>query len=142
MKILHLDIDYDYDFDLYGMVTSCREYKLAWALNRLLSIHLVKKQDLCYELFGKNELVIANYQYSTEFSTVRLFQNKALGSSKPKNSFLLPEMKEYDYILQVVGSLQHLYPQELMRKLQRFPLVNFVKQFDPLTLNFKENLLF
>ncbi|QCR20922.1 IPExxxVDY family protein [Pontibacter sp. SGAir0037] len=141
MKTLYLDVEHEYNFDLYGMVSPCKEYKLAWALNRLLDIHLIKKQDIYYDLTGKNQLVIANYLYSSEFSTVRLFRNRALGFNTLKKPFLLPDMKEYDYILQVTGALQQLYPQELIKKLQRISLIQYVKQFDPLTLKFKENLL-
>ncbi|ARS34080.1 IPExxxVDY family protein [Pontibacter actiniarum] len=142
MKTHRLHMEYDYSFDLYGLVSSVRDYKLAWALNKLLHLRLTRQQDLCYDLFGKDRLLIANYQYITEHSEVRLFRNRALGSSTLKKPFLLPDIKEYDYVLQITGAMQQLYPQELLNKLLRVPLVQYVKQFDPLTLKFKENLIF
>jgi len=83
-------------------------------------------------------MIISNYEYITDHSVVRLLRNKALGMK----AFLLPELKEYDYVLQITGALQQLYPQELVNKLLRIPLVQYVKQFDPLTLKLKENLIF
>ncbi|PRY13215.1 hypothetical protein CLV24_106130 [Pontibacter ummariensis] len=142
MKVFRLDIAPCYDFDVYGVAATVKEYKLAWALNRLLGTQLTKQQDLCYDIFGKERLIISNYKYITPHSEVRLFRNKAMGTSTLKKPFLLPDIKEYEYVLQVTGAIRQLYPQELMSKLLRIPLVQHVKKFDPLTLKFKENLIF
>ncbi|WP_347158271.1 IPExxxVDY family protein [Pontibacter chitinilyticus] len=142
MKTLQLDIEYNYDFEVYGLVSHEKEYKLAWMLNNLFRLHLVKKQDLCHDLIGKGRLIISNFEYITEHGMARLFQNKARATHTLIKPFLLPDMKEYDYVLQIKGLLQHLHPQELGSKLLRSPLVQYVKQFDPHTLKFKENLLF
>ncbi|WP_018477240.1 IPExxxVDY family protein [Pontibacter roseus] len=143
MKTLHLDTDYDFGFALYGVVSSCKDYKVAWSLNRLLGLNLIRKRDLCYTMPGREKLLISNYEHNDEHSTVRLFRNKALGTSTLPKPYLLPDLKDYDYVLQIAGSLQQLlYPQDLIGRLQRLSLVQYVKQFDPLTLKFKENLLF
>lgn len=142
MRPLHLDIEYNYDFDLYGVVSPVKDYKLAWALNNLFDLRLSKQKDLCYDLMGKDRLIISNYEYITDHSIIRLFKNKALSPSTLKKPFLLPDIKEYDYVLQISGAIQQLYPQEFMRKLLNTSLVQYVKQFDPLTLKFKENLIF
>ncbi|MCC9136213.1 IPExxxVDY family protein [Pontibacter silvestris] len=142
MKTLSLDVEYDYNFDLYGMVSSGKDYKLAWSLNKLLGLHLTKQQDLIYNLFDKEQLVISNYEHSSEHSVVRLFCNRALGTSTLKKPYLLPDIKEYDYLLQITGALQELCTQDFITNLLRIPLVQYIKKFDPLTLKFKENLLF
>ncbi|MHA6248941.1 IPExxxVDY family protein [Pontibacter sp. CAU 1760] len=138
MHTFQLNIEYDYDFDVYGVASSVKEYKLAWALNRLLGLRLTKKQDLQYNLEEQEHMVISNYEYITDYYAVRLLKNKALGMK----SFLLPELKEYDYVLQITGALQQLYPQEFINTLLRIPLIRYAKQFDPLTLKLKENLIF
>lgn len=142
MKKHSLDIAYDYSFDVYGLVSTGRDYKLVWALNKLLKLRLTKQQDLRYDLNGVECLEISNYQFVTEHSEVRLFRNRTLGHSTLKKPFLLPDIKEYDYVLQIIGAVQQLYPTELMSNLRRVPLVQYVKKFDPLTLKFKENLIF
>lgn len=142
MKTLYLDIEYDFDFDVYGIVSPIKEYKLAWALNRSFDIRLAKQHDLCYDLFGKERMIISNYAYSSDFNVIRLFRNRAIGSTTLKKPFLLPEIKEYDYILQITGSLHSLYAQEFFRTLLNSPLVQYVKHFDPRTFKFKENLIF
>ncbi|MBC5993286.1 IPExxxVDY family protein [Pontibacter cellulosilyticus] len=142
MKTLRLDIDYEYDFDLYGVVSPVKDYKLAWALNNIFDLRLSRQNDLCYDLFGKDRLIISNYQYITDHSMVRLFRNRALVATTLKKPFLLPDIKEYDYVIQISGAMQQLYPQEFINSILKTQLVQYVKKFDPLTLKFKENLLF
>jgi len=138
MQTLQLYVEYEYDFDVYGLAASLKEYKLAWSLNRLLGFRLKKQQDLSYELCGQERAIISNYEYITDHSVVRLLRNKAHGVK----AFLLPEIEEFDYVLQITGALQQLCPQELTAKLLHLPLVQCVKQIDPLTLKLKEHLIF
>lgn len=142
MNTLQLDIAYTYDFDLYGLVTTVKEYKLAWALNKLLGFHLIKQEDLCYDLVEQEHILVSNYEYITDYSTIRLLKNRAVGNATVKMPFFLPELKEYDYVLQISGSLQPLYPQDFLQRLLSIPLIQYVKQFDPLTLKLKNNLIF
>ncbi len=142
MKTLRLDIEYDYDFDLYGLVSAGKDYTMAWWLNKLFNFRLTKQQDLCYIFGSKDQLMISNFEFCLEHQAVRLFRNRALGINNLKKPFLLPDIKEYDYILQITGVFTELYPQELISKLNNIPFVQYVKQFDPLSLKFKENLIF
>ncbi len=139
---MQLDIEYDYGFTLFGVVSPIKDYKLAWALNRLFNLHLVKQQDLCYDLQEKERLLISNYAHSTEHSIIRLFRNKAFGTQNLKKAFMLPDLKEFDYVLQVTGGMQQYHPQEFINRLIKSSMVQYVKQFDPLTLKFRENLIF
>jgi hypothetical protein len=142
MKTFKLEVEYDYDFDLFGLVSSSKEYKLAWSLNKSFNIRLVKQQDLNYDFFNKGRLVISNYRHMTEHSTIRLFRNKSVDLSTLKKPFLVPDIKEYDYILQISGALSDYCPQEVLNRFQRVPFIQYVKKFDPNSLKFKENLMF
>ncbi|MEJ8757412.1 IPExxxVDY family protein [Pontibacter sp. H259] len=142
MKLLTLDTDYEYDFDLYGLVSPGKDYTIAWWLNKLFDLRLIKQKDICYTLAEREKLLIANYEFSTEHSVIRLFRNKALGACTARKPYLLPDLKEYDFVLQISGSLPKLYPHNFINTLLHIPLVQYVKQFDPLSLKFKENLIF
>ena len=142
MKTLCLDLDYDYDFELFGLVSSSREHKLAWALNKYLRIRLVKQKDLYFDFLNKGRLVISNYLHCTEYSTFRLLRNKSADLSTLKKPFLAPDIKEYDYLLQINGEVNDNWRQELNSIFTLVPLVQYVKKFDPNTLKFKENLMF
>lgn len=142
MKMLTLDVEYDCDFELFGLVSSSREHTLAWALNQTLRLRLVKQQDLIYDLLTKGRLVISNYLYATETLTLRLLRNRSVDPSPLKKPFLAPDIKEYDYLLQVSNGSSTLAASELIEQLTALPAVQYVCQFDPNELKFKENLLF
>jgi hypothetical protein len=142
MKTLRLDLDYEFDFELYGIVSSSKEYTLAWAMNQCFNLRLIKQKDLCFDFISKGRLVISNYLHRTDHYSIRLFRNKSVDLSTLKKPFLVPDIKEYDYVIQVSGASDKFSPQELLRKFNLVPLVQYVKQFDPQTLQFKDNLIF
>lgn len=141
MKSFRLDVEYDYDFDLYGVVSSSKEHTLAWALNKYFRIRLIKQTDLCIDFLNKGRLVISNYLHRAEHGTFRLFRNRSVGVSTLPSPFLVPDIKEYDYVIQVTGGLNQ-FQQGLLKTLNAVPLVQYVRPFDPQSLRYKENLLF
>ena len=142
MKTLRLDLDYEYDFEIYGIVSSSKEYTLAWALNKYFNFRLIKQKDLCFDFISKGRLVISNYLHTTDHYTIRLFRNKSVDLTTLKKPYLVPDIKEYDYVVQISGALTNMDTQELLKKLNLLPLVQYVKRFDPNTLQFKDNLIF
>jgi len=142
MKTFKLEVEYDYDFDLFGLVSSSKEHKLAWALNKYFNLRLIKQQDLSYNFFNKGHLVISNYLHLTEHTAFRLLRNKSVDLCALKKPFLVPDIKEYDYIIQITGALTEFYQQELLTRFKLVPFIQYVKKFDPNSLKFKENLMF
>ncbi|KAA9333590.1 IPExxxVDY family protein [Adhaeribacter soli] len=142
MKTLRLDLDYEFDFDLYGVVSSSKEHTLAWALNKYFNLRLIKQKDLCFDFISKGRLVISNYLHATDHYSIRLFRNKSVDLSTLKKPFLVPDIKDYDYVIQVSGAVEKFRSGELLRKMNLVPLVQYVKQFDPNALQFKDNLIF
>ncbi len=142
MKTFTLDVEYACDFDLFGLVSSSREHTLAWVLNRALHLRLIKQPDLIYDLLQKGRLVISNYLHATEYHTLRLLRNRRAEASALKKPFLAPDIKEYDYLLQINTGGGLLPAGLLIEQLTALPQVQLVSQFDPNDLQFKENLLF
>lgn len=142
MKTFTLDVEYECDFDLFGVVSSSREHTLAWQLNRALHLRLVKQQDLIYDLLSQGRLVISNYLHATEHFTLRLLRNRSIDPSVLKKPFLAPDVKEYDYLIQVNNGNGELAGEALLARLTALPVVQYACQFDPDSLKFKENLLF
>ena len=64
MKKKRLEIDYYYDFELLGVISAAKGYKLAWEINRILSIRLVKQPDLI--LTSKNQMAVSYSYFSHE----------------------------------------------------------------------------
>jgi hypothetical protein len=141
MKTFTLDVEYECDFDLFGLVSSTRDYNLAWSLNRALRLRLVKQPELLLDLLSRGRLVFSHYLHATETLTLRLFRNRSIAPSVLKKPFLAPDIKEYDYLLAVSNGAGPLAAEALLKQLSALPQVQYVCQFDPNTLKYKENLI-
>jgi hypothetical protein len=141
MKTFTLDVEYECDFDLFGLVSSTRDYTLAWSLNRLLRLRLVKQSDLSLNLLNLGRLAFSHYLHETESSTLRLFRNRSVAPSALKKPFLAPDIKEYDYLLAITNGTGELASEKLVPQLTSLDTVQYVCQFDPNTLKYKENLI-
>lgn len=142
MKTFTLDVDYDFDFQLFGIISSSKEHKVAWHLNRFFRIRLTKQQDMVFDYIHKGKLVISNYLYKTEHSTLRLLKNKSAELTQLKKPFLLPEIKDYDYVLVAGGAMALRCSEQICNMLRSMEVVEYVKEFEPDTFQYKENLLF
>lgn len=95
-----LYVHYQYDYDLYGLQTDVPEYKLAWQINRRLSIALKKNRDITLEGADVPPLLVSNFIFTTPHRTFRLLKNQAFATTEAR-AFLLPELEQWDYFLQV-----------------------------------------
>jgi len=142
MKTLTLEAEYDCDFALFGLVSSTRDYTLAWSLNRDLRLRLVRQPDFVLNLVQQGALAFSYYLYATEVLTLRLLRNRAVLPSPLAKPFLAPDIREYDYLLQVQGGADEWAGIELLDRLTALPLVQYASEFDPNELKYKENLIF
>ena len=142
MKTLTLDAEYDCDFALFGLVSSTRDYTLAWRLNRALRLRLVRQPDFVLHLVQQGPLAFSYYLCETEVLTLRLLRNRAALPSVLPKPFLAPDIREYDYLLQVYGGTDELAGTELLDRLTALPVVQYASEFDPQELKYKENLIF
>ena len=141
MKTFTLDVEYECDFALFGLVSSTRDYTLAWTLNRALRLRLTKQPELLLNLVSQGRLVFTHYLYATETLTLRLLRNRSVAPSALKKPFLAPDIKEYDYLLAVSNGSGSLADNALLAQLGALEAVQYVCQFDPNTLKYKENLM-
>ena len=141
MKTFTLDVEYECDFALFGLVSSTRDYTLAWALNRALRLRLVKQPELLLNLLSRGRLVFTHYLYATETLTFRLLRNRSIAVSTLKKPFLAPDIKEYDYLLAVSNGSGDLADEALLQQLVALDVVQYACQFDPNSLKYKENLM-
>ena len=141
MKTFTLDVEYECDFALFGLVSSTRDYTLAWTLNRALRLRLVKQPELLLNLLSRGRLVFTHYLHATETLTFRLLRNRSVAPSNLKKPFLAPDIREYDYLLAVSNGGDALADEQLLRQLSALDVVQYACQFDPNTLKYKENLM-
>jgi len=137
-----LIIEYTFDFDLFGIVASEKEYKLAWSINQKFGINLKKQQDILLELVGNKKLTISNYIFETENSSFRFFKNKSMDVEDGDPLYLLPEVKNFDFLIMIEDEGDSLQQEQVPEKLSQIPIIQYYQKFDLNKLKSKENLLF
>jgi hypothetical protein len=142
MKKKKLEAELRFEFSLIALISDLKEYKLAWHLNGVLDIQLVKKKDIELEFIRGQNLVISNYFYMTEHSYIRMLKNKSIIMLGESPAYLLPELNQFDYLILVHGYEDTLSMTELKKKISGIPKVQFVQTFEIENLKSKENLIF
>ncbi len=142
MKTSKLIVQHDYDFELYAIISSVKTYKLAWELNQVLNIVLSKKQDVLFEfLKEKSKLYFINYKFETEYSCFRFIKNKACEFYNTSKPYLIPELKEYDYLLLLANS-SVFDEKKILEQLKKISNIEYINLVEINTLKSKENLIF
>jgi len=142
MKKSKLVANYDFNFSLLAVVSQLKEYKLAWLINGALQLDLVKCDDLNFEFLGKDNLFISNFLFQTEHSSLRLLKNRSYIESELGHSFLIPELKKFDYLIMIQGFEDSYTLDQIMDQLRELEGLQFLKQIDVSSLRSKENLIF
>lgn len=137
-----LSADYTFDFELLGIVSSSKEYKLAWHLNQLNVFHLIKSEDIKIE-FSDNRLIrVSNLLDETDFSSVYLLKNKLVSSNTFSNHFLIPELQQFDYLLKLSNQTEENWADHLLLRLKEVPIIDYALKINIGKLKAKDNLLF
>lgn len=143
MKINKLNFDPEYDeFELIGIVSSIKEYKLAWLINKVLNIKLVKEPDIIFNFINDAKISVSNYLYKMEYGNFRFLRNRASEVTNVKLPFLLPELKQYDYLIKL-EQISYAFPAEnVVDLLKSVNQILFIQELSVNKLKSKENLIF
>lgn len=142
MKKRKLEAVFDYDFSLCGVISTLREYKLAWMINRKLDLQLTKSKDIEIEFLKRPNLIISNYLYETDHCCFRLLKNRSVDPFNENLAFLIPELKRFDYLLILQGFEDTFANQDLKEKMASLPGIQYLQFFEIENLKSKENLIF
>lgn len=111
--------DPDTDYRLIGIASALKEYKVCYHLNQLLGCDFRKLPALVFEpkdRTRKTEFSVFKGE-DVEKNTFIVFTNKNLGE------YLLPEINNFDYIVQVRGKFTDDDIVTLMEGIRKFPEV-------------------
>jgi hypothetical protein len=139
MKKSKLIIDYEFDFSLWGITTSARGYKLAWDINRLLDVRLVRQPDLVVGFRNSEDKSFAYYAYETTLNRLKLFKNRPTDGD-PGKYFLIPEFPHFDFI--ILAAMEEHYAENLVDTLRSIPAVELVASIPMEGLKSKSNFVF
>jgi hypothetical protein len=141
MKKNRLIASVDFDFSLLAISSLLKEYKLAWILNQQLHVHLIKQPDELFQFLGNEKLCISNYLYQTEHSRIRLIFNHSTENLLTRQ-YLVPELKQFDYLLKIEGFEDWLIIREVREKIKKINGVQMVNLVELDQLKSRDNLIF
>lgn len=141
-KIIRFDFEPDYDFELFALVSSLKEHAFAWQLNRALNMDLYKADDVEISYLKENNKYISNYLHQSEYSTIRLLKNRLYSELGEAAGYLLPEYKNFDFLMKIEGDSIWEIADGLPEKLKSLPCVQYFEKLKIETLKSKDNLLF
>ncbi len=137
-----LQVTYDFDFLLLALNANAKPYKLAWSLNRELKLNLIKAENIEIGFNEERSLSIQNFLETSEFQTVRLIRNRAEDVNDAYNAYLLPELKNFDYLIVLENETNTFDENVFITEIKRIPFVQFVTRIDIQSLKSKDNLIF
>ncbi len=137
-KIHKLTEKEEYPFKLAGISSSENDYRLSWSLNQIIGLKLVRTDNL--EIFHKrldDKQAFSQFEYFDEDS---LLQYRLI-SNRSYNGYLLEEMTNLDYLLQITGDTDEGWMGNLIQKMKGIDGINLVFPIDPITLKSRKKLL-
>ncbi|GGX07004.1 IPExxxVDY family protein [Aquimarina muelleri] len=158
---LVLDTFADDDYELIAIHCSLASYRLAFLLNKNLSLRLFrKKEDI---IFSHNDLIASFplYQFEDHFqyTTYSLFGNKFQAKTEQKNNitnglftasaedtlvtkYLIPELKNVDYFLKIETEASNFSSKSLLLNMLNISQIMTAYILDYAALKSKNNLIF
>ncbi|MEM6525062.1 MAG: IPExxxVDY family protein [Bacteroidota bacterium] len=138
IKKTRLNVEFNYDFILFGLSSSVKFFKLAWAINRQLHLQLVRQPDHMITLKNSSEANFGIYTWQSETGVIELFKNKSLDK---EGQYLVPEFNHFDYLIRVDSALQSFSKEEILKELRDVPWIEYIAALDVKNLKSKDNFL-
>ncbi len=133
---------YDINYDLFGIVSNIKEYKLAWILNKIFSIDLIKFDDLIIIKNNQKTFQVSNYFYETDEFIIRILKNRLLNRNNDNNEkFLINKLSKFDYLFQVYNSSNEFNKRKIINKLNAESSIQFANFVDINLIKEKDLLL-
>ena len=140
MKKNKLVVHQDYSFILLGIVSSIKEYTLAWYLNQSGVFNFLKAPDICIDFNNDSEMIISNYICKSEQHIYTLLRNRLI-ISPFENHLLLPELNQFDYFLKLESKIDHFDLETLIYNLRVIDKIDYLASLDINKIKSKENVL-
>lgn len=139
LEKIRLDLDFEFAYEVWGIVTSLDDYKLAWMINRFLDFKLARTEDYELENPARGLLMYFNcfhYYDEIELTDIYLIKNKYY------SHYLLPELKSFDYIIKIEGNYNSEYSAHLFKLINQLPEVQLLKGYQPEELKSNANIAY
>lgn len=137
-----LTVTYDFDFVLFGLNANVKPHKLAWYINKEQGLSFAKTDDLIIEFNKSKHIRILHFIHEDEFCKYRILKNRSESTEDAFDAFLLPELKQFDYLMILENESTNFNENVFFDKIKQIPFVQFAIKVDLSTLKSRENLIF
>ena len=137
IKKFELDIEFEYDFLLYGIVSQEKAHRLAWFLNKISPYKFSRDEDYGLEISSK-PCAFAQFSFVDEENHTTYI----LLSNKDESQFLIPELKNFDYLLLIKGALDFFEKETLKNNIKTVPTIQIIFEVETEKLKSKQNLIY
>jgi hypothetical protein len=137
-KTHKLSVKTEHDSVLIGISSHENDYRLSWAINKHLGTNLIKAENLIvyHEKFDVDQ-EFSLFVFEDEDSMLKY----QLIANKCDNGYLIPELSNIDFFLQIHGEIDNNYTGMLLEKLKRIYLITAAFVIDPSSLKSKKRLI-
>lgn len=126
-------------FLIIGIVSHENDYRLSWAFNQFMKMKFIKTESLVINQPKLEENpVFSVYKYEDEESYV--FYH--LIANKSENGFLIPELKNVDFILKISGELKDSALKDLLAKIKKMEFISTAFKIEDLSSKASKSLVF
>ena len=139
MRKTKLIVDHELGAKIIGLVSTLKDYKLAWNINQVFKIDLVMQPALVIEFVSSSNLSITNYIYATEFQEFRLIKNKSIDTN---SGYLIPELVNFDFFIMISGEADIMPEEPVIERLHAIKGIEYFQLIDVAKLKSKDNFIF
>ena len=131
LKNLNVDNNLNEDYQLIGIVSSSKEFKIAWIINDSLKVSLSKIDNEIINLSNGSSISISHLLYKRNRGFIRLINNKIINDTEKLN--LISSLSNFDYIIQFSSNFFEF---------ESFNIINILKSYNDIQFaNFVDNNL-
>lgn len=130
-RVLKLRVEKEIRFRLLGISSHENDYRLVWAINNLLKMHFIRSENLVVHR-PKQEAGLEFSRYTSRDENKYL--TYTLISNRCPDGYLFAEIRNLDFILQIVGEISETGIRQIMQKLKGEAIISAIFILDPLKL--------
>ena len=137
-KNLTLNYQPELEFTLLGISSHENDYHLSWVLNQKLGLKFIKVKNIVIlhpESELSQEFTVFNYENEDALLVYNLISNKC------EQGYLIPELKNIDFFLQISGEINQGFLNHLIEKLRNSGVVNASFVLNPKKIKAAEKLI-
>lgn len=122
---------------LYGIVSQEKPHRIAWLLNKIHPYKFVRVDDYELEINSKPN-AFAQFIFDDEENHTQY----VILSNKDESSFLIPELRNFDYLLLIKGAIDFFEDETLKNNIKTIPSIQIIFEVETDKLKSKQNLIY